>query len=163
MIAYCRYRHSCVAHRPLRLDRPTYQPCTERHHAAHRYGHRQLPDHVIARFFFPPLVRLICPQCKQLDGKRLAPDGEMVDCYRGAGCDHCFGSGYTRGASESSKPAMELNDELRKMIIKNEDAASITLVLRRNGMRNLREDGWMKVAQGVTTSRDEVMRVTQEF
>jgi type II secretory ATPase GspE/PulE/Tfp pilus assembly ATPase PilB-like protein len=29
-------------------------------------------------------------------------------------------------------------------------------------MRNLREDGWLKVKQGVTTV-DEVMRVTQEF
>jgi type II secretory ATPase GspE/PulE/Tfp pilus assembly ATPase PilB-like protein len=29
-------------------------------------------------------------------------------------------------------------------------------------MRNLRDDGWEKVARGVTTS-DEVMRVTQEF
>jgi general secretion pathway protein E len=33
---------------------------------------------------------------------------------------------------------------------------------RRNGMRNLREDGWMKVRMGVTTV-EEVMRVTQEF
>ncbi len=29
-------------------------------------------------------------------------------------------------------------------------------------MRNLREDGWKKIADGVTTV-DEVMRVTQEF
>jgi type II secretory ATPase GspE/PulE/Tfp pilus assembly ATPase PilB-like protein len=29
-------------------------------------------------------------------------------------------------------------------------------------MRNLREDGWQKVARAVTTA-DEVMRVTQEF
>jgi type II secretory ATPase GspE/PulE/Tfp pilus assembly ATPase PilB-like protein len=29
-------------------------------------------------------------------------------------------------------------------------------------MRNLREDGWQKVRDGVTTV-DEVMRVTQEF
>jgi type II secretory ATPase GspE/PulE/Tfp pilus assembly ATPase PilB-like protein len=29
-------------------------------------------------------------------------------------------------------------------------------------MRNLREDGWMKVAAGITTA-DEVLRVTQEF
>ena len=29
-------------------------------------------------------------------------------------------------------------------------------------MRNLREDGWLKVREGVTTV-DEVMRVTQEF
>jgi len=29
-------------------------------------------------------------------------------------------------------------------------------------MRNLREDGWMKVSQGLTTA-SEVTRVTQEF
>jgi type II secretory ATPase GspE/PulE/Tfp pilus assembly ATPase PilB-like protein len=29
-------------------------------------------------------------------------------------------------------------------------------------MRNLREDGWMKVGQGLTTA-GEVTRVTQEF
>jgi type II secretory ATPase GspE/PulE/Tfp pilus assembly ATPase PilB-like protein len=29
-------------------------------------------------------------------------------------------------------------------------------------MRPLREDGWLKVATGVTTA-DEVIRVTQEF
>jgi type II secretory ATPase GspE/PulE/Tfp pilus assembly ATPase PilB-like protein len=46
--------------------------------------------------------------------------------------------------------------------MKNADAASITNVARRNGMRNLREDGWLKVMSGATTA-DEVMRVTQEF
>jgi type II secretory ATPase GspE/PulE/Tfp pilus assembly ATPase PilB-like protein len=29
-------------------------------------------------------------------------------------------------------------------------------------MRNLREDGWKKIGEGVTTV-EEVMRVTQEF
>ena len=38
----------------------------------------------------------------------------------------------------------------------------LTQVARRNGMRNLREDGWMKIIEGMTTV-DEVMRVTQEF
>jgi type II secretory ATPase GspE/PulE/Tfp pilus assembly ATPase PilB-like protein len=38
----------------------------------------------------------------------------------------------------------------------------ITAIARRHGMRNLREDGWIKVRTGVTTS-DEVIRVTQEF
>jgi type II secretory ATPase GspE/PulE/Tfp pilus assembly ATPase PilB-like protein len=57
---------------------------------------------------------------------------------------------------------MELNDEIRKLIMANEDAAQITAAARRNGMQSLREDGWMKVRTGVTTA-DEVMRVTQEF
>jgi type II secretory ATPase GspE/PulE/Tfp pilus assembly ATPase PilB-like protein len=57
---------------------------------------------------------------------------------------------------------MELDDGIRQLIMKNQDAVAITNAARRIGMRNLREDGWSKVAGGVTTA-DEVMRVTQEF
>jgi type II secretory ATPase GspE/PulE/Tfp pilus assembly ATPase PilB-like protein len=57
---------------------------------------------------------------------------------------------------------MDLNDEIRKRIMSNEDASQITAAARRNGMRNLREDGWMKVQGGLTTVQ-ELMRVTQEF
>jgi general secretion pathway protein E len=106
------------------------------------------------------LVRVICERCKAADGTRIAPDGETVKCYRGRGCEHCFGSGYTGRVGIFE--LMELNDEIRKLIMHNEDAAAITNVARRNGMRNLREDGWLKVSRGVTTA-DEVMRVTQEF
>ena len=53
-------------------------------------------------------------------------------------------------------------DRIRKMIMGNADAADLTRAARENGMRNLREDGWLKVSQGVTTA-EEVMRVTQEF
>jgi general secretion pathway protein E len=106
------------------------------------------------------LVRVICSNCKAPDGTRIAPDGETVKTYRGRGCEHCFGSGYTgrMGIFEM----MELNDEIRKLIMHNDDAVAISNEARRNGMRNLREDGWLKVSQGVTTA-DEVMRVTQEF
>jgi general secretion pathway protein E len=106
------------------------------------------------------LVRMICENCKKPDGTRMAPDGETVQAFRGAGCETCFGTGYTRRVGIFE--LMELNDEIRKMIMRGEDAAEITKVARQNGMRNLREDGWMKVSQGVTTP-DEVMRVTQEF
>ena len=57
---------------------------------------------------------------------------------------------------------MELDEELRAIIMRNEDASKITASARRDGMRNLREDGWLKVRQGVTTA-GEVTRVTQEF
>jgi type II secretory ATPase GspE/PulE/Tfp pilus assembly ATPase PilB-like protein len=57
---------------------------------------------------------------------------------------------------------MELSEELRGSIMRNEDSGKIMLIARRNGMRNLREDGWFKVRDGLTTS-EEVMRVTQEF
>ena len=106
------------------------------------------------------LVRVICEHCKGESGTRIAPDGNTVVCYAGRGCELCFGSGYSgrMGIFE----LMELGDEIRQLIMRNADAASITNVARRNGMRNLREDGWLKVMNGVTTA-DEVMRVTQEF
>ena len=106
------------------------------------------------------LVRVICPQCKRPDGERLAPNGNMVPTSRGAGCEHCFQTGY-RGRVGIFE-MMQLNDEIRKLIMKNEDASALTDAARRNGMITLREDGWGKIAAGVTTV-DEVMRVTQEF
>jgi len=106
------------------------------------------------------LVRVICEHCRAPAETRIAPDGEMVQCYRGAGCEECFGSGYSHRVGIFE--LMELNDEIRKLIMKNDDAANITAIARRNGMRNLREDGWLKVGRGLTTP-DEVLRVTQEF
>ena len=106
------------------------------------------------------LVRVICPHCKVPAGTRTAPDGERLETWRGAGCAECSGAGYK--ARMGIFELMELNDEIRQRIMANEDASRLTAAARRNGMRNLREDGWMKVATGVTTA-DEVMRVTQEL
>jgi len=106
------------------------------------------------------LVRVICQHCKATNGTRIAPDGNTIVCYAGRGCEQCFGSGYSGRVGIFE--LMELGDEIRQLIMRNADAASITNVARRNGMRNLREDGWLKVMNGVTTP-DEVMRVTQEF
>jgi general secretion pathway protein E len=106
------------------------------------------------------LVRVICKRCRIQDGAQMTPDGRMIQTYRGSGCEDCFGSGYSGriGIFE----LMELNDEIRGLIMKNDDAVQITNLARRNGMRNLREDGWLKVETGMTTAQ-EVLRVTQEF
>ncbi len=106
------------------------------------------------------LVRVICPSCKTEAGERITPDGETIMTYKGAGCERCFGTGYKGriGIFEM----MEMNDRLRKMVMANADASDLTTEARKGGMRTLREDGWMKVASGVTTA-DEVLRVTQEF
>jgi general secretion pathway protein E len=106
------------------------------------------------------LVRVICPDCRQAAGEVTAPNGDRLPSFRGAGCEHCFGTGYHGRVGIFEM--MELNEELRACIMRNEDASIITAAARRNGMRNLRDDGWDKVARGVTTS-DEVIRVTQEF
>jgi general secretion pathway protein E len=106
------------------------------------------------------LVRVICQHCKQANGTVLSPEGESVLTWRGAGCPECGGRGYSSrmGIFEM----MDVNDEVRKLIMGNADAGVLTRTARKNGMRNLREDGWRKIEDGVTTV-EEVMRVTQEF
>ena len=106
------------------------------------------------------LVRVICPHCRETAGEVTSPNGDRLPSFRGAGCEQCFGTGYHGRVGIFE--LMELNEELRSIIMRNEDASIITAAARRNGMRNLRDDGWEKVARGVTTP-DEVIRVTQEF
>ena len=106
------------------------------------------------------LVRLICSHCKTEAGHRITPEGESIQTYRGSGCEKCFGSGYTGRVGIFE--LMELNDDIRRRIVANADAIELTAIARANGMRNLREDGWLKVRNGVTTA-DELLRVTQEF
>lgn len=90
----------------------------------------------------------------------ISPVGEMVPTFRGTGCDNCYGTGY-RGRVGIFE-MMQLNEEIRRLIMGNEDAGALTSAAKRNGMNTLREDGWDKIRRGVTTV-DEVLRVTQEF
>jgi general secretion pathway protein E len=106
------------------------------------------------------LVRKICAHCKEPGPRRMRPEGTEVPSWKGRGCEQCFGSGYTGRVGIFE--LMELNEEIRRLITRNVDASVLTEAARRHGMRTLREDGWDKVAEGVTTA-EEVMRVTQEF
>ena len=102
------------------------------------------------------LVRLICPHCRVVDERQAALDRPV---YRGAGCDHCSHLGY-RGR-QGILELMEVNDEIRRLVVQNADASVLTTAARSNGMRTLKEDGWDKVYRGVTTV-EEVVRVTQD-
>jgi general secretion pathway protein E len=106
------------------------------------------------------LVRLICTNCKTPAGTAVTPDGDTIEVFRGAGCENCFHTGF-RGRVGIFE-LMELNEEMRGLIMRNEDASQITASARRSGMRNLREDGWLKARRGLTTA-EEILRVTQEF
>ncbi len=106
------------------------------------------------------LVRKICAGCKTEDGLVATPDGKEISSWRGAGCERCNGTGYTGRVGIFE--LLELNEEFRRLIMRNEDASVLTETARRNGMRSLRDDGWEKIANGTTTV-EEVVRVTQEF
>src|SRR6202049_3617501 len=102
------------------------------------------------------LVRVICPDCKAPAGTAITPDGDLIEVFRGKGCENCFNTGY-RGRIGIFE-LMELSEEIRGLIMTNADATKLNAAALRNGMRNLRDDGWLKVRNGVTTS-DEVLRV----
>jgi len=106
------------------------------------------------------LVRTICGECRRPSDALVNPWGERVPSFRGSGCERCFGTGY-RGRVGIFE-MMDVTEELRRLIMENRDASILTEAARRGGMRTLREDGWAKIAAGVTTA-DEVLRVTQEF
>jgi general secretion pathway protein E len=106
------------------------------------------------------LVRVICKALQGAGGHGAFARRRYVPVFRGAGCASCNGRGYTSRVGIFEM--MDVTDDIRKLIMNNADASVLTQAARRNGMRNLREDGWMKIREGVT-GVDEVMRVTQEF
>jgi general secretion pathway protein E/type IV pilus assembly protein PilB len=112
------------------------------------------------------LVRLLCPECKQEDRSPKAQAlQEGLELLRGApifravGCRACRQTGYhgRHGIFEM----MDLNSEVRQMILRNCSSGEILAVARRHGLRTLSEDGWRLVREGITTP-EEVMRVTKD-
>jgi general secretion pathway protein E len=114
------------------------------------------------------LVRVACPFCQapyepdasvlkemRLEGQNL----EGVQIAEVKGCDKCANTGYwgRSGIFEF----LRVTDEIQRLILEKRDANLIKETARKNGMRTLREDGWLKVKRGVTTV-SEVLRVTQE-
>ena len=54
-----------------------------------------------------------------------------------------------------------MDDDVRKLILKNADSNEIRDTARQNGMKTLLEDGAEKIKEG-TTTLSEVLRVIQE-
>ncbi|MCP4246473.1 MAG: type II secretion system ATPase GspE [bacterium] len=112
------------------------------------------------------LVRKICPDCKeayQPDAKDIPSDFEVesgAELYRGKGCRECRHTGY-RGRAGIFELLL-MNDELRGMVVKHASATEILQVARRDGIKLMREDGWSKVRDGMTTV-EEIQRVTKSM
>jgi general secretion pathway protein E/type IV pilus assembly protein PilB len=120
------------------------------------------------------LVRTICLNCKEeyqatiSDLSKIGGNGnghgnghgmQPRTLYRGRGCDRCKHTGY-KGRTAIFE-MLPVDDAIRTLVLDRAPATAITDTACRHGMRTLREDGWLKVLQGVTTV-DEVVRVTQE-
>ncbi len=114
------------------------------------------------------LVRVICPECRelyQLDvaavrkmGIKTQVDGAL-QVFRGKGCAACNFTGYhgRTGIYEF----LVIGEEIQRLILEKTDANVIRQEALALGMKTLWDDGWRKVELGVTTLED-LLRVTKE-
>ena len=112
------------------------------------------------------LVRRICAECAEpievpleaLVRAGYTPDeARQAKIKKGRGCSICNGSGYK--GRVGLYEVMEINDELRELILVGASAMELKKKAIENGMTTLRRSGLMKVMLGVTTM-EEVARET---
>jgi type II secretion system protein E len=114
------------------------------------------------------LVRVLCPHCKvqyqpgpevyeRLRLQRLDPTGGTF--MKAVGCEKCRFTGF-RGRTAIYE-IVKIDEGLKALIVVREPANILKKYALAHGLRNIREDGFLKVKAGVTTL-DEVMRVTME-
>ena len=112
------------------------------------------------------LVRTICVKCKApyepTEEELLTLGIKKRDFanqrfYYGKGCDHCKRTGY-KGRTALFE-MMDINDNVRELVIKKASANQIRNAAQKGGMRTLRDAGIQKVLAGLT-SIEEVIRET---
>jgi type IV pilus assembly protein PilB len=112
------------------------------------------------------LVRRICQNCKEplsvpeqamLDAGFTAEEVKTVQISIGKGCSVCNKTGYK--GRVGLYEVMEINDELRELILVGASALELKKKAVDQGMIMLRRSGLTKVASGLTTI-EEVVRET---
>jgi len=112
------------------------------------------------------LVRRICVNCKEelevpqqalIDAGYSPEEAKTTKIYHGKGCSTCNKGGY-KGRTGLYE-VMEINDELRELILVGASALELKKKAIEQGMITLRRSGLIKVALGMTTM-EEVLRET---
>jgi len=118
------------------------------------------------------IVRKICDRCKidyappaqileemKMVLDKYYPVGKEIKLYKGKGCDQCGGSGYFGriGIFET----LPIAEKVASLILQRADSGAIEKEAIAEGMITMKQDGYLKVLQGIT-SVEEVLRVAQE-
>jgi type IV pilus assembly protein PilB len=111
-------------------------------------------------------MRRICSHCKE---PVTYPDKMFLDLgiepsafsgvqlYRGRGCDRCKNSGYA--GRMAIIEAMNINDQIRKLIIARASTREMGKVAVNNGMKTLRMVGLDRAREGISTL-EQVLVIT---
>jgi general secretion pathway protein E len=114
------------------------------------------------------LVRTACPYCREPSSpdpavlQEMKMDGvnpEEIRVFDVKGCAQCGNTGYW--GRVGIYELLQVTEDIQKLILEKRDANLIKERARKAGMRTLRQDGWLKVREGITTV-SEVLRVSQE-
>ncbi len=116
---------------------------------------RKICDH--CKIEYAPPTQII-EEMKAVLGK-LFPATGVSKLYKGKGCDECGDSGYLGriGIFET----LPVSSKIASMVLENADSEMIEKQAILEGMITMKQDGYLKVLQGITTV-EEVLRVAQE-
>jgi type IV pilus assembly protein PilB len=115
------------------------------------------------------LARKLCTQCKRPED--IPPESLLQagfseqdldgswQAYGPVGCDDCFDTGYK--GRVGIYEVMPITDDMRQIIMRNGTVLDIAEQGKKEGVRNLRQSGLLKVKQGLT-SLEEIEAVTNE-
>lgn len=120
------------------------------------------------------IVRKICPHCKEQYAPALqieeeikkvlgnyypAQNGQQVKLWKGKGCTECGGTGYLGRVGIFE--VISVSAKIASLVLEKADSGTIEKQAISEGMITMKQDGYIKVLQGVTTV-EEVLRVAQE-
>jgi len=116
------------------------------------------------------LVRTICKDCKKerelTDAEIKSVNEVILDVgkkqrvfYVGAGCKTCDGTGYK--GRVGIREVLEINEEIRQLIMSRASAQQIKDAAVRHGMTTMLQDGMKRAIEGQTTL-EEILRIIHE-
>lgn len=112
------------------------------------------------------LARRLCTRCREPFVERTEvltslgfphDPSDVPELHRAVGCSSCAGTGY-RGRVALHE-VMTVTEEIEQLVVTRATGSEIRQVALAQGMIALRDDGWVKVNQGLTTI-EEVLRVS---
>ncbi len=113
------------------------------------------------------LVRILCDNCKQLDDNpdpkhlhlvKLPREQAIGKVYKAVGCSQCNNVGYK--GRRAIFELMQMNSTIRELAFEKAPAGQIRAAAVASGMKQLVDDGRVKILAGKTTP-EEVARVAQ--
>jgi type IV pilus assembly protein PilB len=84
---------------------------------------------------------------------------ETLKVYKGQGCEDCGNSGYYGRIAIFE--VLPVTEKISRLILERSPASTVEKQAREEGMITMKQDGYLKVLEGITTV-DEILRVAQE-